>query len=279
MTEDLHTTAQQNERKSLAQKRSFVLGVGCQKGGTSWLHETISRHPRSNMGFEKEYHIWDMKWIPASSGFVRRKEKRAQLGEAQATLMLAMLKHEELYFDYFDNLRLADGSLPLVTGDITPAYAALKADHLAYIASRLEGRGFSVKPVFIMRDPVDRLFSMIRMANPKRNASVAAVEYARKNPNCPRTRYDRTVEKLDEVFGENVFYGFYENLFSAKELMRLAEFLELDGLEGDFSNRVRETKRKDKLKSGHKAEIRNIFQPVYDFCRDRFDHSFDEYSR
>ena len=40
-------------------EKVFILGVGCQKGGTTWLHKQLDKHPNVNMGFTKEYHVFD----------------------------------------------------------------------------------------------------------------------------------------------------------------------------------------------------------------------------
>ena len=37
----------------------FVLNVGAQKSGTSWLRQTLLKLKFANLGFMKEYHIWD----------------------------------------------------------------------------------------------------------------------------------------------------------------------------------------------------------------------------
>ncbi len=38
----------------------FLLGVGAQKAGTSWLHQQLHSRPDANFGFCKEYHIHDV---------------------------------------------------------------------------------------------------------------------------------------------------------------------------------------------------------------------------
>ena len=38
-------------------KGLFVLGIGAQKAGTTWLYEYLKAQNHSNMGFTKEYHV------------------------------------------------------------------------------------------------------------------------------------------------------------------------------------------------------------------------------
>ena len=37
----------------------FLLGTGCQKGGTAWLHDYLGSSAETDLGFMKEYHVWD----------------------------------------------------------------------------------------------------------------------------------------------------------------------------------------------------------------------------
>ncbi len=37
----------------------FILGVGCQKGGTTWLYHQFAKHSSIDMGDVKEYHVFD----------------------------------------------------------------------------------------------------------------------------------------------------------------------------------------------------------------------------
>ena len=40
-------------------QKDFILGVGCQKGATTWLRSQLNNHEASNFGFAKEYHVFD----------------------------------------------------------------------------------------------------------------------------------------------------------------------------------------------------------------------------
>ena len=43
----------------LASEPTFLLGVGAQKAGTSWLHDQLQRRNDVDFGFLKEYHVFD----------------------------------------------------------------------------------------------------------------------------------------------------------------------------------------------------------------------------
>ena len=59
-------------------KKVFLLGVGCQKGGTTWLHGQLAKHPEVDLGFTKEYHIFDALHIDDMKYFAQQKLNKLQ---------------------------------------------------------------------------------------------------------------------------------------------------------------------------------------------------------
>ncbi len=56
---------------------AFALGLGCQKGGTSWLHDYLAASPQCDPGFRKEYHVFDGLDLPSEAWMRRRVVARA----------------------------------------------------------------------------------------------------------------------------------------------------------------------------------------------------------
>jgi len=44
--------------------KTFLLGVGCQKGGTTWLRDYLAQAPECSPGFDTEYTIFDSLDVP-----------------------------------------------------------------------------------------------------------------------------------------------------------------------------------------------------------------------
>ena len=61
--------------------RTFLLCVGTQKAGTSWLHQYFLGHPQFAPGFLKECHVFDCLYAP---GFENRKRKYLATASALA---------------------------------------------------------------------------------------------------------------------------------------------------------------------------------------------------
>lgn len=251
---------------------TFLLGVGCQKGGTAWMHRYLESSPECDPGFRKEYHVWDALDLP--SGRLARERIERQGGPRAR-----FLHDQDHYFDYFSGL-LGPGRARL-TADITPAYAGLSAERLRFVRAGFRSRGVRPVAVYLMRDPVERVWSAVRMdvqrRGPEGQEDPDAVEarlrvvsdddqYAR------RTRYDQTIRRLDRTFGdEAVFYGFYERLFEVPTLRELCAFLGIGFVEPDFGRQVNVSpKRHGELSDETVRALVARFAPVYEAVAARF---------
>jgi len=222
------------------------------------------------MGFAKEYHVWDAVFSELCQGF----RAEAQIGEGEERALRRMMQTREGFYEtYF--AQLVNHTIRW-TGDITPSYAMLRADAFAEIKKRLEDAGFSVKVVFLMRDPVERNWSALRMHQRVRSAQGVHIDdqqlgevfdkFFRSPQYVARTRYDETIDALRKTFSSRDLYvGFYESLFSQWSIGRLSEFLGLDLTYADAGEKVNDSKQVELSPRGYEA-CRKFYADVYDFC-------------
>ena len=292
--------------ESDAPPKSILFGIGAQKAATSWLDAQISRHPDAYFPRPKELHYWDAIRAPFHSGYVLRAATRLGAGHADGRLThlrahvdrklrrkLEMVQRYRAIFSgnrwdhdaYRDYLGLSRPGKILV-GDITPSYALLGRNTFKEMYLLHE----SVKFVFIMRDPVRRLWSGVMERNRGRlrkgllTASQLEREFAEavSNPRHPdrwRSDYQWTVQELEaSVPTSCIFYTNYETLIDLREgaatRQALARFTGLNGLELDVSQRVRATTAEMDLPAELCRQAKVVLRPVYDFVRERFG---DEY--
>ncbi|MGI8529773.1 MAG: hypothetical protein ACR2KO_09870 [Geodermatophilaceae bacterium] len=264
---------------------TFVLGVGCQKGGTSWLHDYLAGSPRCDPGFRKEYHVFDGLDLASEAWMRRRVVARAAKAvealdrgapaNADALRQAGFYADPETYFDYFTALLGRDGIT--LTADITPSYALLPVDRLAAIRDGFGRRGVRTVPVFLMRDPVERIWSMVRMNQQRRpeefagpTADWVARLYARDDHES-RTRYDLTIAALDAAYPrEETWFGFYETLFDERVLADLCGRLGIDAHAPDVGQVVNASPKSAPLPEALVAEVAGHFRGVYDAVAARF---------
>lgn len=283
--------------------KTFLLGVGAQKSATSWLYDYLKMHEQCDLGFNKEYHVFDALFVP-DRGLRNLIVNRLNAVQKLAALKIKDINNETLeldlkleraikavsfdlntenYASYFDQLHRANPKTALV-GDITPSYSMLSADNYSYIKELLERRGFKVKVIFLMRDPIERAYSEARMhLRDLKVAGKATKKMAEVVMNnrlgvaglCNRGQYDMTIKSLEQVFDVNdIHYGFYETLFHEKEVRKITDFLGIDFIDADFGKKVNASPRPAELSHDSINQALQRFDGVYDFCKTKFGEKF-----
>ena len=228
----------------------FLLGVGAQKAGTSWLYQQLNSRPDADFGCLKEYHVHDARTIAELKRFRQLNFKPLQPRtwvQPRTWLRQWFIHQPRRYTEYFHWLlsrpRLRGAQIRL-TGDITPSYALLSAGTLKDIKTNFEERGIPVKPVFLMRDPIERLISSQRMKLRKQGLRDAATEVATLRKRVSkgrglRSNYGQTLDALDQAFGlEHCFIGLFETLFTETTYTELCRFLEVCYMEPAWAEKV-----------------------------------------
>jgi hypothetical protein len=148
------------------------LCIGAQKAGTSWLFVQLQSHPGVWMPPVKELHFFNHLHVPQNRAWTEshirqgaaramrwhlNKQDRADFVYVRYLLDLATRETftEEWYRRAFDR-PLARGRL---TGDITPEYSTIPEEGIRHVLALLG----APKIVYMIRDPVDRAISQLRM--------------------------------------------------------------------------------------------------------------------
>jgi hypothetical protein len=246
-------------------KKCFVLGVGAQKSGTTWLHKYLSSNTNVNFGTYKEYHIWDALFIKECNGFAAREKN---------SFRYRLQNEYGAYEKYFSNL-IYDGVN--ITGDITPSYSGLSADCFKLIREKIESSGFDLKVIFLMRDPFERCWSAVRMNQRNRSKKMELTEFEelknsyRTRQFIFRTKYNLTIESLEKAFTKDqIYYGIYEEIFDHHKIEEISKFIGVQ-FRPEFSKEKFNTSPKmNHVAIALKDEIKEFYSDVYEFCFDRF---------
>lgn len=259
--------------------RTFLLGVGAQKAGTSWIYRQLTHYPGFKTGRMKEYHIWDVREVPTQM-FRRRKIWHV---ESPKTLsMYLMEKFPSLYFSHFQRLLSEKNSLAC---DITPSYCALAPETISQIKQNMTRRGIEFKCLFIMRDPVQRCLSAFNMNRNKgggrmhRNkgggrtivsmsadVDAAFMQYVQSDQAKIRTEYERTISSLRTALEpEDYRIVIYEEMFEAAQLEALQTYLGITFKIDATQARVNATEYNT-----------NVSEKAQAFCRDSFATTYDD---
>lgn len=233
---------------------TVFFGVGATKAGSSWLHDMLAGHPEVHFREIKELHYFSM----FDFGIVeqRRRKVTRLRDKARARLPLVpaakrariekVQRTRDAYLALCDIGKvdaaaylafLHDGIGPetKLVGEVTPAYSNLSVDRLKYMATIAPRTKF----VFIMRDPVARLWSHVRMlalrhvdgdgqgAMTTTVADILDRSLAGEVPGIlERGDYPAIIARLRQaVPSEDLLIIYYEEMFSPECVDRICTFL------------------------------------------------------
>ena len=273
-------------------QKTFLLGAGCQKGGTTWLHKYLAASPQCVPGYRKEYHVFDSLDLPSEEWMRDRilgmaddelqKARRGEPADAEQLHRASMYADPEFYFDYFAGLLRSRPRFRL-TADMTPDYAMLSAERMEHIRSSFEKRRVRTVSVFLMRDPVERIWSQIRMQQKRRpeRFPASAEEMVLKLYDQPmyemRTRYEQTIRTLDSVFEQDhLYYGFYETLFDEDEIRKVCDLVGIRFHDPNFDKKanVSQAKAEGGLPDDVIRTVAEHYRETYHTVAERF--GFDD---
>ena len=239
---------------------TLLFGIGAAKAGTTWLYRYLAGHPEVRLPAVKELHYFDTCETGKFDRQIARMERECarridRLPTGEVALDLRLKREVAAYQGWLDVIRggaddagyvrylTRDAEAARVVGDITPAYATLREETLARMAALAPATRF----VFLMRDPLDRLWSNIRMAATRRGGDLAETAGAlldkvvkgRDRTITERSDYAGTLARLDASLDPaQVFTGFFETLFQPDTLARLCGFLGISEWPGLTAARV-----------------------------------------
>ena len=270
----------------------LLFGIGATKSGTSWLYNYLRSHPECHLRSIKELHFFDSLENGSKNWHLKELDRKcaelenalsagrpanaawnaAQLADTRIYARI-LKKHDEAgYLSY-----LADGRTDeSVISDITPCYSMLSEQCLSHMASMTE----DVRFVFLMRDPVDRLWSHVRMIAKRRSKTGNDIDKRAgwifnrtleggADHILERGDYRGTLTRLQAaVDPQRVFICTFEELFSDDALTRLCRFLGIVPIPGDFSKKVH-VGAKVPMSGAQKRPAAAFLEPQYDFVAAR----------
>jgi hypothetical protein len=266
--------------------KTFLLGVGAQKAGTTWLHAYLNARSDADFGFCKEYHIHDARTIARLNPFQPYEEgsrlgrmwrEWALLAKPRTRRRLGFYRHPERYYDYFQSLVRPPAIK--ITGDITPSYSQLTTETLREIQSEIEARGLRLRTIFLMRDPIERIISSVRMNLRKKERLVPEqeIEALRRTVSRrprgieARSDYRHTLQALDAAFGlQEVYVGFYESLFCQESIRSLCAYLGIPYREADVEKRFNVSATNTALPEDVLEALGAWQSDTWSACRERF---------
>ena len=248
----------------MAADPTVLFCVGATKAGTSWLFRFLQSHPQCHVRSIKELHYFDALDLDERDWHrtylqgqrrqaaeqitdakpARREKIARELADHDDLIALHRSEPEDIagYLRYLKKGRTAER----VVADVTPAYSLLSAERLHKMAC-IAGQ---VRFIYIMRDPVARLWSHIRMNAARRARFPGEVQgranrifwrYGRgKHPGIrARGEYRAALERVTSALKPTqLLVLFYEELFTQAAVNLICDFLGIEYRQADMRVRV-----------------------------------------
>jgi hypothetical protein len=268
---------------------AIMICVGATKSGTSWLYEQLAGHRDCHFRSIKELHYFDTVQSGRPEARIREhkaekdrlKQKLAAAAPAQKPRLrrriadlrdwVEVLSERAENLDAYRGYLLAGRDGQAVVGEVTPAYATLPQEALRRIA----GLADDVRIVYLMRDPVARMWSHVRMlarreaTDPERYAATAARKFEAVVTGDPvmeqRGDYAAALAKLrSAVAPERLLTLFSEEMMTPPGMARLWAFLGLAPVTADFGRRIWEGAALA-MTEDQRARARTALMPQYEY--------------
>lgn len=208
-------------------KPDFIC-IGAHKSGTTWLYHNLRKHPEFWLPPVKELHYFDRsKVYPSpnklSQTFLMQRLKDKQWRDKAIMQVRRALRQRDLirarwyaryhFRNYSDRwyrslFRGASG----ITGDITPSYSILNEEDI----QRMQEIAPKAKLIFLLRNPIDRAWSMMRGLI-KHNRMLDLEDFAafKDRIDSPaqalRSDYCRTIDLFSKYYPSSQFLiGFFD---------------------------------------------------------------------
>ena len=287
----------------MQQKPIFLLGLGFQKAGTTWLNAHLSQHPdtafRHNLtkelnlgmsGFQRKPNlIWEPRrfWNSVKCELQLRQHLREGvpgsfdkplLGQPRRKVLWRFASTGAMHRMFLRWSRpTPEHPRGLVVGDITP-YAIYQPEPQLERLVTLLREDFDVRPFVIWRDPLTRLDSAMKHTRRRpENQATKDLEHFCKYGFIAgwagNGHYALAVERLNDMFPD-AHELIYEELFGPDGQAQLDAFHRFAGLSerpGDFGMRIHDAGKSEiGLNPEQRLAARGFLQVQYDVMVERF---------
>ncbi|MEJ8572404.1 sulfotransferase [Microbaculum marinum] len=228
--------------------------IGSQKAGTGTLYNILRAHRDCSMPRIKELHYFDLQSETRIFTRVTQRLERLKRKAAQKSGFENHARFVDIYLDAALNgrtdvetyRRMFDTINDRVTGDVTPFYAILPEDKVAGIAAGLP----EVKILYVIRDPVSRLWSHARMLAERSGRPITSdlrtfAQFCDWDDVKARSLQSRTIRLWREHFGDRLHILFFDDLRDRPEeyLAQVATILGIGGNPDDTSSDLHENRK------------------------------------
>ncbi|MDO5706571.1 MAG: sulfotransferase [Paracoccus sp. (in: a-proteobacteria)] len=198
-------------------RKPQVLCIGAQKAGTSWLAQILGQHPQVWIPPFKETHFFNYQFVPGHRYWIEwhYRNKPAEIRQRHARRqspippevdqwLTGICAGRRMFTNHWYKRIFAPAPAHAMGADFTPEYSTLPDEGVAHVAGFLP----RARVIYLIRDPVDRAVSQLRMnlmREKRRPATVADWLHEIENPVlAERGDYAAYIPRWQRYFGDRL---------------------------------------------------------------------------
>lgn len=280
----------------MTKKFNFILGLGAQKAGTSWLYSQLVHEKSSIKSLGKETHalsnisrldMFKAVAIGKVQSLAEELQSAIDTNFSELNVFQLVRKMDRVraslnmprYVETYSMLSRWNSSDVI---DFTPENSLVPVETLSAFKSQASDF-FNIKTIFLMRDPIERMWSWGKHIVYRRPDTVkleysspvefleSHLERYRKGVSTFPTQsssYHKLIPNFDRIFPDTL-YLFYEDLFTEESLSKVKNYLSISDMPANFSKKVNATDGPDIPPTLYR-EFRSEMSETYDFLAQRF---------
>lgn len=282
----------------MSKEPTFLFCVGATKAGTSWLYQHLLAHPECHLRTIKELHYFSLKGERGFEAALKANahnievmtlrlqkapaERKAIVGGKLADLQAwrEVLLRRAIDLPSYRAFLTKDAGAAKLVADVTPAYSLMSVEGLAVMVKAALDTRF----VYLIRDPLARLWSHVRMIAARDYASYDFEKVAHAQMDAilsgdlsgegagivQRGDYASVMAKLSQAIpAKQLFVQFQEELMTPAGVARMSAFLGISPIVAGLEDRVHEGKPL-KLDADLRVRALQWLRPQYEFVASKF---------
>ena len=289
-------THRQADISALGTAATFLIGLGAQKAGTTWLYAYLRDHPDAHVPACKEMNYFDVLYRPKHNMTLGRRERElARQERSPRHRITTWINTKRTLFvpnavppvdlrslrELVEMNTTADPThsryrTALLRGyrgqrcvaDISPDYSWLKAPDFRKIAADFPNAKF----LYLLRDPVRRSWSDLCMYYQVHGRS-SGLEFGdlldifvggEKKHVIRRSRYDQVLAEIEAAVPEDRrLFVFYEDLFADAAVKKICDFAGIAFRSGQYERKVNQSALGSPIRRDVEQMLITQLEPVY----------------